>query len=315
MLIIISFVAIKLCAMKNLILYSAVIGGFAMVGCSSAYRTAQTPDDVYFSEGPSQNAVVRTNAKEKPEGYTSYWEKQDDDMLRMKVNNRDRWSQVDDIDYWQGYNNNYWVNYNTGFNSPWAMNNWNHMNMLNSPWGMNNWNSPWGMNAWNSPWGWNNGFNSGWGFNMGMGGFGFNRGLGFNSWGNSWNNPYCWNRPVTIINKYPVGSSRNASSLTPYTNYSYNRGANSMKSRTNVNPGTSRSIWDGGSTSNQSGNSRSNMYRSVERSGSGDSYSRPVRTFDGGGSSSGGSRSSGVGGGGSSSGGSSSGGSRGGRGG
>lgn len=288
--------------MKNLMLFSAMVGSLTFIGCASAYRTAQTPDDVYFSEGTPQRESARARTTEQPDGYASYWEKQDDDMLRMKVNNRDKWSAVDDIDYWQGYNNNYWVNYNTGFYSPWAMNSWNQMN---------NWNNPWAFNSFNRPWGWNNGFNSGWGWNMGMG-HGYNNwGLGFNSWNNNWNNPIYWNRPITIINKYPVGSSRNASSLAPYSNYNYNRSSNTMKSRSNVNPGASRSIWD--SNLNQSNNSRNSMYRTINRSSNsgGSSYDRPVRTFEGGGTS-GGSRSSG----GSSSGGSSSGGSsRGGRGG
>lgn len=284
------------------------MGSLTMIGCSSAYRTAQTPDDVYFSEGKAAADVTSRKSADQPqEGYASYWEKQDDDMLRMKVSDREKWSQVDDIDYWQGYNNNYWTNYNSGWNSPWGMNSWN------------TWNNPYHMN---NPWAWNRpmmGWNSGWGMGTGMGMGWNNWAFGYNSWYNSWSNPYSWNQPVIIINKYPVGrvssTSRTSASLSPYTNYNYSRGDNSLKGRTNVNPGTSRSIWEAGPSVDRSGNS---MYRSVNRStnsSGSSSYDRPARTFDGGGSGSGGTRSSGGTSGGSSGGSSSGGSSRGGRGG
>lgn len=284
--------------MKNLLIFSTLFGSLAFVGCSSVYKTAQTPDDVYFSEGPAAKAYAEKETDKPVEGYSSYWEKQDDDYLRMKVQDRDKWSAIDDIDYWQGYNNNMWVNYNTGFN---------------------NWYNPYAMmNPWNRPFGWNNGFgwNTGFGWNNG---FGWNAGFGWNSWNNSWNNPWCWNQPVKIINKYPVGS-RTTSALAPYSNYTYSRPGLNSKSRNTggVNPGVSRSIWDGNGTLNTNDRSGNSMYRTINRSsgtGSGSSYDRPARVFDGGGNtnsgSSGGSRSSG----GTSSGSSSGGSSRGGRGG
>lgn len=301
--------------MKNLFVLSAVLGGLTLVGCSSAYRTAQTPDDIYFSEGPAAVETVRNRTNTQPQdqvdGYASYWERQDDNMLRMKVNDRDRWSEVDDIDYWNGYNNNYWVNYNTGFHSPWAMNSWNNPWAMNNPW---MWNRPMGM-GWNSVFHNNWGWNSGWGWNAGMGmgmGMGWNSGwgMGWNSWNNNWNNPWGWNRPVTIINKYPLSSpARNSSALSPYSNYNYNRPSNMTKNNRVVNPGTSRSIWE--SSGNQSNNN--SMYRTINRNtnSGNNSYDRPVRTFDGGGSSGGSRSGGGTMGGGSSSGGSS----RGGRGG
>jgi hypothetical protein len=303
--------------MKNIIFTTAVFGSLTFIGCSSAYRTAQTPDDVYFSEGPVRQEVVRNEKSAQPEGYTSYWERQDENMLRMKVNDRERWGAVDDIDYWQGYNNNYWVNYNTMYNSPWGMNQWNSWN---NPWAMNN---PW---AWNRPHGFNSHFNNNWGWNSGWGmgfgnNFGWNNwGIGFNSWNNNWSNPACWNRPITVINKFPVSTTanRSGSSLGGYSNYNYNRSSSGLnKPNNNVNPGTSRSIWEN-SNSGQSGNrSGSSLFRTVTRpsssSNSGATYDRPARTFD---TNSGGSsspaRSSG---GGSSSGGSSGSSSRGGRGG
>jgi hypothetical protein len=214
----------------------------------------------------------------------------------MKVNDRDKWSAVDDIDYWQGYNNSYWVNYNTMYNNPYA---WNRYG---------SWYNPFFTNG-----GWNTGWNVGFGSNFGWN----NWGIGFNSWNRNWSNPSCWNKPVTVINKFPVGG-RTAGSLNGYSNYTYQRNASGFGKGNNnsIAPGTSRSIWENNSvpSTRSSGNS---LFRTITRPSSGydggsSNYERPSRSFDSGGSGSGGTRSSG---GGSSSGGSSGSSSRGGRGG
>ncbi len=283
--------------MKNILLTTAVLGSLTFVGCSSAYRSAQTPDDVYYSEGPPRADVAHNETKSQPDGYTSYWERQDDNMLRMKVNDRNKWNAVDDIDYWQGYNNNYWVNYNNMYNNPYT---WNKYGSWANPY-YNNW-------GWNP--GWSVGFGSGFGWN--------NWGIGYNAWNRNWSNPSCWSKPVTVINKFPVGG-RTAGSLNGYSNYTYNRSASGLNKGGNsgITPGTSRSIWETNSvpSTRSSGNS---LFRTITRPSSGydggsSSYDRPSRSFDSGGSS-GGTRSSG-GGSGSSSGGSSGSSSRGGRGG
>lgn len=276
--------------MKRQFIYTTIAAGLLLSGCSAAFRTAQTPDDVYFSEGQVVAQQTRNN-NQGSDGYTSYWENQDDNYLRMKVQDRNRWGGIDDIDYWNGYNNNMWVNYNT-FNSPWG---WN---AFNNPMGWNNWNMPIGLG---NGWGWNRGFNTmlGWntGFNLGWNNIGF----GLNSWYNNWNNPYCWNRPVVILNKFPAGSnyvspSRGSSALSPYSrnnNNIFGRGNTSGNSGFTRQSSNTRSIWETpGNT-----NSRNSLYRTIQRSGGVDgsnrTFDRPVRTFENtGGSSSGGSRSS-----------------------
>jgi uncharacterized membrane protein YgcG len=67
-----------------------------LVSCSSAYKSGQTPDDVYYS--PARE-VVKTEQKEedKEEEKTA---STDDQYLKMKVRDRYRWSQIDDYDYW-----------------------------------------------------------------------------------------------------------------------------------------------------------------------------------------------------------------------
>lgn len=259
-----------------------VLGSLVFMGCSSAYKVAQTPDDVYYSEGPPRQEVARYDSKQQPDGYASYWERQDDNMLRMKVSDREKWSEVDDIDYWQGYNNNYWVNYNTMYNSPWS---WNKYGMGYNPFYYNPYYS--------SP-GWSFGLSSGFGWNS--------WGFGYNSWNSNWNNPWCWNKPVTVINKFPVGG-RSGSSLNGYSNYTYNRSASGLnKSGQGISSGSNRSIWENNSVPSTR-NTGNNLFRTITRPGAGydggnSSYDRPARTFESGSSSSGsggsgGSRSSG----------------------
>ena len=67
--------------------------------CSTSYKTGQTPDDVYFSPPPPQDEYVsnkdnddRKYKGENPDSYQDY----DNRYLRMKVQNRTRWSELDD---------------------------------------------------------------------------------------------------------------------------------------------------------------------------------------------------------------------------
>jgi hypothetical protein len=117
-----------------------------LASCSSVYKSSQTPDDVYYS--PSrQGKYVSRNQSDNNE-YQDYTSSSDNRYLRMKAQNRYRWSSIDDFDYWNnpgyaynnyyssygrfnpyfnnnwysgysyGYNNNFWLSYNTGwFNS------------------------------------------------------------------------------------------------------------------------------------------------------------------------------------------------------
>lgn len=273
--------------MKSVLL-PAVGALILLSGCSSAFKTAQTPDDVYYSYGVQPQRNIEREVADDNDVYRSYWESTDDQYLRMKVRDRDRWGTIDDVDYWYGYNNP-----NTMWNPSWNVG----FNFWNKPWAFNN---PWAFNSWNNPWA----FNNHW---------------GWNSWANNWNNPWCWNRPVGIIIKNPTGSVANVRPGMNRAGY-----GNSLFDRGTINTGTGKP----GQYTYPAGYGNSGLFRSIFGSGgSGSSgtnnssggYSRPARFFDGGGSnsgsssggsSSGSSRSSG-----SSSGGSSSGGSRGGRGG
>ena len=295
-----NILALKSLAMKNYFIL-LVASGLVLSGCSSAYKVSETPDDVYYSYG--QQAVrVDTKQQQEEEIYSSYFDGADDNYLRMKVRDRDRWNEIDDINYWYGYNNpNTFMNpaqFNMGFNS------WHGMNMWN--------NNPFAFNSFNMGWGWNN---MGWGMN---------NPFMFNNFYNSWNNPSCWNRPVVVVNKFPAGSS-NVRPFQPRPGFNSSAYNNSVFDRSNNNPGRSSNAQGG----KPAGYGTGDLFRSIFSNGgssgrngsSQQGYSRPARFFDNSPSSSGGSSFGSGGGGGSSrssgGGGSSSsgGGSRGGRGG
>jgi hypothetical protein len=84
------------------IIYPLLAATVLLASCSAAFKTAETPDDVYYSYGPTQAA--RQERVEDDE-YVSYWQNADDRYLRMKVQDRSRWSSIDDVNYWYGYNN------------------------------------------------------------------------------------------------------------------------------------------------------------------------------------------------------------------
>lgn len=114
---------------SRIILLGLVVAAFS--SCSSAYRTGQTPDDVYFSPARESAAYVKTENNDDTRYRNEEYVNPDDRWLRMRVRNRYRWSTFDDYAYndWR-YNtwshnsyysyspfntyspfNNYWSNY------------------------------------------------------------------------------------------------------------------------------------------------------------------------------------------------------------
>jgi hypothetical protein len=72
---------------------------FAFSSCTTAYKSGQTPDDVYFSPARSEEEYVRTETKDEYRHQSE--ESYDDEYLRMKVRNRYRWSDLDDPYYYR----------------------------------------------------------------------------------------------------------------------------------------------------------------------------------------------------------------------
>jgi len=84
--------------MKRQILLLAITAA-ALSSCTTAYKTGQTPDDVYFSPTRPQDEYVRVEEKKD---YKYQYDEQyyDDRYLRMKVHNPSQWSTLDD---WYSY--------------------------------------------------------------------------------------------------------------------------------------------------------------------------------------------------------------------
>lgn len=119
----------------------AIIGIAALSSCASAYRTGQTPDDVYYSPARQGAAYVATDQQQR-DGRGSYQSNRkndyysyDDRWLRMRVSNRYRWSAFDDYD-WNDYRYNSW-GYGYNAYSPYSWNNY--------------WNSYYSWNSWYNP--------------------------------------------------------------------------------------------------------------------------------------------------------------------
>ncbi|MFT3677433.1 MAG: hypothetical protein QM781_16165 [Chitinophagaceae bacterium] len=129
--------------MKRTFLLSA-LSALVLASCSTAYKTGQTPDDVYFSPAADKEEyVVADKRDDRYYGGTDYYE---DRYLRMRVTDRYRWSAFDDY-----------------YNNPYAYSPYSYYP---------SWNSPW-----NSYWAWNNFYNPYCGWNFG-GGYGYGHGGG-----------------------------------------------------------------------------------------------------------------------------------------
>jgi hypothetical protein len=109
--------------MKSTILLLA-LSAAAFSSCTTAYKTGQTPDDVYFSPARPEEEYVRVDKDEDRE-YRYDDDYYDDRYLRMKVRNRDRWSDLDEW-YYYGKTSNY---YGYGYRYNWSA--WNPYNSWN----------------------------------------------------------------------------------------------------------------------------------------------------------------------------------------
>jgi uncharacterized membrane protein YgcG len=92
-----------------------VLSGAILGSCTSAYKTGQTPDDVYFSpERPQDKYVAVKDDENRYQGDDYYY---DDQYLRMKVHNRMMWSDLDDPYF---YNPRYSYSYYNNWSNPWS---------------------------------------------------------------------------------------------------------------------------------------------------------------------------------------------------
>lgn len=88
---------------------AVLLAGILLVGCSTMYRSGQTPDDVYFSPARNNNSGYVVVDEEGGNGsYNAAAVPMQDRYLRMKTFGGSRWNVFDDdYAYW---NNPYWNN-------------------------------------------------------------------------------------------------------------------------------------------------------------------------------------------------------------
>lgn len=120
--------------MKPSILLLALISvTIVFSNCSTAYKTGQTPDDVYYSPTRPQDEYLRVNNNDDQRYYgDDYY---DNRYLRMKVHNPELWSDLNDWYYYgerYNYGYSYFNNYDTYFmNNTW--NPWTYWNNYYNP--------------------------------------------------------------------------------------------------------------------------------------------------------------------------------------
>jgi hypothetical protein len=108
--------------MKRQILLLAITAA-ALSSCTTAYKSGQTPDDVYFSPTRPQDEYVRVKEKEENQYDDEYY---DDRYLRMKVHNHAQWNSLDDWYSYEryGYSYNYYDHYYGTYYNPYTS--WNY---------------------------------------------------------------------------------------------------------------------------------------------------------------------------------------------
>ncbi|OIR13323.1 hypothetical protein GALL_57080 [mine drainage metagenome] len=260
--------------MKQTIFSILVAAGF-LTGCTSAYKSSQTPDDVYYS--PAKYVVAKElNTTKDQREYQEYISSNDDRYLQMKVHNYDYWNSLDDYSYW---NDSRYYYYNSFYNP--------YYSSFYNPYG-------WG--------GYYSGFGYGYGFGYNPYYFGYNPFYdyygGYGGYGGGWYNP------AFVVNSYKdptlnIGTA--GSNIFAYQNRIYNNSNNSpfYNFRPGTIAGTStnnfgtlvRRVFS--SPANNSNNNYSNSWSNPVRMQSSSSYSSSSAGGNSGGYSSKGSSSSG----------------------
>lgn len=233
-----------------LVALSAVI----LTSCSTAYRGGQTPDDVYYSPTREAGGIAKTDESNRYDKYETYTSSEDDNYLRMRIRNRNRWRTIDDFDYW--YNPNYASSF--GYSPYGSFTPYNLNNQLYFNYGYPSWNT----------WGYNN--------------FG-------PQYYNSWNfhpSPYNSYRPIggyyggiytnapNVIIKNPVKASTSVArpTLNSYRNNEYN---NSNNNRRTLGE-TLNKVF---SPNNSGYNNSNNSVYSNRNSSSNSTYEAPSRSY------------------------------------
>ncbi|RYY56627.1 MAG: hypothetical protein EOO09_05715 [Chitinophagaceae bacterium] len=261
----------------NLLIGATLVLGLG--SCSTAYRSGQTPDDLYYSPGRSQDEYVQVKEKDD-RAYNNNYENGDDyyedRYLRMRVANRYQWGVLDD--YY--FNNPYAYNYYGGA-------------FMGSAWN-NPWNSYFLWNNFYNPYAFNPGFYHGGGGYYGGGFYGgggyYGGGFGGHVVNTRVRTP---SRPISFNPaSYSNGNTRSNNNARNYSRSYINNNNGSRYSNSNGSNSNSGRYNNGYNGSNSGRNNSNSGYQPSNNNNNtpSRSYNPPPST---GGSSSGGSSSSG----------------------
>lgn len=103
--------------MRSYILLSA-LAAITLGSCTTAYKTGQTPDDVYYSPTRPQDEYVVVEQKQDDRYYGGSQDYYTDRYLSMRMTNPYRWSALDDYYFNNPYAYNYYGSYSNWY-SPW----------------------------------------------------------------------------------------------------------------------------------------------------------------------------------------------------
>ena len=236
---------------KNLLLVLLVI---AFASCSTAYRTGQTPDDVYYSPEPTYDEYVSQRNQDDKDSY-SYRNDEENDIRRGIRNPRYRSSVSINLGY--GYSP-----YNSFGYAPYYGNSYGYNSFGYNPFGYNSF----GYKNFNSPYGYNyyGGFHNPYSYYGGYYGNSFNGYYGNNS--GYYNNYYPsigtinTNRGVRrmngVSNSYGTNNinSRNSNGYTPAPARTFP--AQRQRQSSGVGNAIRRVFTPGNNSNSRSGNTR-----------------------------------------------------------
>ncbi len=162
-------------------IYSAVAALLVLSSCSSAYKTSQTPDDVYYSPARERVYANNTARSTRASNVEETYDDNGNNYVTYQNEDEERYDYARRIDrFSRGYNGNYWDGYYfDDYYSPSVYVN-NYYGFGNR-WG---WGSYWGPSlsfglSWGggyNPWGWNSWYGGGWGSPYGYYGYPWNSG-------------------------------------------------------------------------------------------------------------------------------------------
>jgi hypothetical protein len=196
---------------------------FSLNSCS-VYRNSPTPDDVYYSPGKPADQAAASQGNN-----SDYYSTPNENYVKMRVQNPDRWSYFDDYNY-DYYGNGYSpyggsgiglsVGFSSGYYSPY--------------YGGFGYYSP--MSYYNSYYAWNNFYNPYYGGVVVINGKNsttpsYTRMSNFNP--SAYQGNYYNTRPGSHVSN--TGSFRNAQNYNTNTNSNFNRSSNSRPSNNNSN--------------------------------------------------------------------------------